>query len=154
MRPRGAWIASFDESACLLSRGYGEGATGMHLGFQPDASDRFLEIVVVAPHAGKEHARMGDDAEAVLLPSGQRATGYYRDYTIAGGKRVLRFSVRRDAITDLTSAASIRLSWGGDPPVRASAGRHGKADRGAVRHRGDVVGEQHAAQLSAPVIHG
>jgi TonB family protein len=116
MRPKGAWTAEFEESTCVLSRNYGEGAAAMQLAFRPDPSDGFLEIVVVAPHAGKGHARSGE-AEAVLQPSGQRGTGFYRDYTVAGGKRVLRFSVKRDAISDLATATSIRLTRGGEPPL-------------------------------------
>jgi TonB family protein len=100
----------------VLSRSYGERAAAVQLVFRPDPSDRFLEIAAVAPHAGKHHARAGD-AEAVLEPSGQRGTGVYRDYTIAGGTRVLRFSVRRDEISDLDTAASIRLIRGGEPSL-------------------------------------
>jgi TonB family protein len=115
MRPKGAWIAEFEESMCVLSRGYGEGEQAVRLAFKPVPGDQYLEIALVMPHTGKDHYRSGE-AEAALLPSGQHSTGSYLDYTIGSGQRVVRFMVKRDEIADLNSAKSIRLTAGKEPP--------------------------------------
>lgn len=108
--PSGKWVAEFEDTMCVLSRPYGAGAEGLHLGFRPLPFDDDIEIVLVLNSPGDDRLVRGRKAMVTLLPSGQAAEAKYITSTVTDGKRIVRLIVPREKISDVGSAASIRLS--------------------------------------------
>ncbi|UZK65916.1 energy transducer TonB [Sphingomonas sp. M1-B02] len=112
----GPWVAEFEESMCVLSRTFGRGPDQATFAIRPVPADDDIELVVMTPYSGKNFYRVGQDASVELLPSGQKANGSFRDYTIPG-KRLVRFSVPRADISNFAGATSLRLIAGKERPI-------------------------------------
>jgi hypothetical protein len=110
LQSSGPWVARYEEKMCVLSRPYGAEPAKLQLALRPVPGDAMLEMVLILPEYGRV-LRQYREGEGRAAPTGQSVTPYYRDYSFANGtKRMVRFFVTRDAVSDLTTAASLRIA--------------------------------------------
>lgn len=112
LAPTGKWVAQFEDSVCVLSRGYAVDGEPVVLAFRPLAGGDRIEILLILPYSGRPFSRWGE-AEVRLGSDGERVKVRDFDYTQTGGKRIVRMWPMLAELGDLEAAESIGFKFGG-----------------------------------------